>query len=154
VAQGHTPGPNGDARVLKFDRNGRFVTSWGGKGSGPGQFQVAHGIAIDAKGLVWVADRENQRIQVFNQDGSFVSEMKYKGLPCSFDIGRQYIYMVNGFAGQLLRLDLTGKVLAALGKPGKGPGEFGEAHMVAVSPKDEIYVADSVNAALVKFVKK
>jgi len=154
VAQGHTPGPNGDARVLKFDKSGRFLKSWGGKGNGPGQFQVAHGIAIDPKGLVWVADRENQRIQVFDQDGTFVREMKYKGLPCSFDIGREYVYMVNGFAGQVLRLDLTGKVLAVLGKPGKGPGEFGEAHMIAVSPKDELYVADSVNAALVKFVKR
>ena len=154
VAQGHTPGPAGDARVLKFDRDGKFVKSWGGKGSGPGQFQVAHGIAIDAKGLLWVADRENQRIQVFQPDGTFVREIKYKGLPCSLDIGRQYIYMVNGFAGQVLRLDLNGKVLAAIGKPGKGPGEFGEAHMIAVSRRDEIYVADSVNAALVKFVKK
>jgi sugar lactone lactonase YvrE len=154
VAQGHTPGPAGDARVLKFDKNGKFIKSWGGKGSGPGQFQVAHGLAIDAKGLVWVADRENQRIQIFDQDGKFVREIKYKGLPCSLDIGRQYIYMVNGFAGQLLRLDLNGKVLAAIGKPGKGPGEFGEAHMIAVSQKDEIYVADSVNATLVKFVKK
>ena len=154
VAQGHTPGPDGDARVLKFDKNGKFIKSWGGKGSGPGQFQVAHGIAIDAKGLVWVADRENQRIQVFDQDGKFVREVKYKGLPCSLDIGRQYMYMVNGFAGQVLRLDLNGKVLAAMGKPGKGPGEFGEAHMIAVNQKDEIYVADSVNAALVKFVKK
>jgi len=154
VAQGHTPGAEGDARVLKFDKNGKFLKSWGGKGSGPGQFQVAHGIAIDAKGLVWVADRENQRIQLFDQDGKFVREVKYKGLPCSLDIGRQYMYMVNGFAGQVLRLDLNGKVLAAMGKPGKGPGEFGEAHMIAVSQKDEIYVADSVNAALVKFVKK
>jgi len=154
VAQGHTPGAEGDARVLKFDKNGKFIKSWGGKGSGPGRFQVAHGIAIDAKGLVWVADRENQRIQLFDQDGKFVREVKYKGLPCSLDIGRQYMYMVNGFAGQVLRLDLNGKVLAAMGKPGKGPGEFGEAHMIAVSQKDEIYVADSVNAALVKFVKK
>lgn len=154
VVQGHTPGPNGDARVLKFDKSGRFVKSWGGKGSGPGQFQVAHGIDIDAKGLLWVADRENQRVQVFDSEGTFVREIKYKGLPCSLDIGRQYIYMVNGFAGQVLRMDLNGKVLAALGKPGKGPGEFGEAHMIAVSPKDELYVADSVNAALVKFVKK
>jgi sugar lactone lactonase YvrE len=154
VAQGHTPGPDGDARVLKFDKNGKFIKSWGGKGSGPGQFQVAHGIAIDSKGLLWVADRENQRIQVFEQDGKFVREIKYKGLPCSLDIGRQYMYMVNGFAGQVLRLDLNGKVLAAMGKPGKGPGEFGEAHMIAVNQKDEIYVADSVNAALVKFVKK
>jgi sugar lactone lactonase YvrE len=154
IAQGHTPGPDGDARVLKFDKNGTFIKSWGGKGSGPGQFQVAHGIAIDSKGLLWVADRENQRIQVFDQDGKFVREVKYKGLPCSLDIGRQYMYMVNGFAGQVLRLDLNGKVLAAMGKPGKGPGEFGEAHMIAVNQKDEIYVADSVNAALVKFVKK
>ncbi len=154
VAQGHTPGPGGDARVLKFDKTGKFIKSWGGKGSGPGQFQVAHGIAIDAKGLLWVADRENQRIQVFDQDGTFVREVKYKGLPCSIDIGRQFMYMVNGFAGQVLKLDLNGKVLAAMGKPGKGLGEFGEAHMIAVSQKDEIYVADSVNAALVKFVKK
>jgi sugar lactone lactonase YvrE len=154
IAQGHTPGAEGDARVLKFDKTGKFIKSWGGKGSGPGQFQVAHGIAIDAKGLVWVADRENQRIQVFDQDGKFVREVKYKGLPCSLDIGRQYMYMVNGFAGQVLRLDLDGKVLAAMGKPGKGPGEFGEAHMIAVNQKGEIYVADSVNAALVKFVKK
>jgi len=154
VVQGHTPGPNGDARVLKFDKTGAFIKSWGGKGSGPGQFQVAHGIDIDSKGLLWVADRENQRVQVFDADGTFVREIKYAGLPCSLDIGRQYIYMVNGFAGQVLRMDLNGKVLAALGKPGKGPGEFGEAHMIAVSPKDELYVADSVNAALVKFVKK
>jgi sugar lactone lactonase YvrE len=154
VVQGHTPGPNGDARVLKFDRTGRFLTSWGGKGNAPGQFQVAHGIAIDAQGLLWVMDRENQRIQLFDQGGKFVREMKYAGLPCSVDIGKQYVYMVNGFAGQLLRMDLNGKVLAALGKPGKGPGEFGEAHFMAVSPRDEIFVADSVNGALVKFVKK
>jgi sugar lactone lactonase YvrE len=154
VVQGHTPGPNGDARVLKFDRTGKFLKSWGGKGAGPGQFQVAHGIDIDAKGLLWVADRENQRVQVFDQEGTFVREIKYKGLPCSLDITGQRIYMVNGFAGQVVQMDLDGKVLAALGKPGKAPGEFGEAHMIAVSPKDEIFVADSVNAALVKFVKK
>ncbi len=154
VVQGHTPGPKGDARVLKFDKTGKFIKSWGGKGKGPGQFEVAHGIAIDAKGLLWVMDRENQRIQVFDAEGTFVREMKYAGLPCSVDIGRQYVYMVNGFAGQVLRLDLNGKVLAALGKPGKGPGEFGEAHFIAVSPKDELYIADSVNGALVKFVKK
>jgi DNA-binding beta-propeller fold protein YncE len=154
VIQGHTPGPNGDARVIKFDRTGKYLTQWGGKGNGPGQFQVAHGAAIDAQGLLWVVDRENQRIQVFDQNGKYVREMKYAGLPCAVDIGRQYVYMVNGFAGQVLRLDLNGKVLAALGRPGKGPGEFGEAHFMAVSPKDEIYVADSVNGALVKFVKK
>jgi sugar lactone lactonase YvrE len=154
VVQGHTPGAGGDARVLKFDRTGRFMKQWGGKGAAPGQFQVAHGIDIDAEGLLWVADRENQRVQVFTQDGAFVKELEYAGLPCDLDIGRESIYMVNGFAGQLVELDLDGKVRAALGKPGTGPGEFGEAHMLAVSPRGEIFVADSVNQALLKFVKR
>jgi streptogramin lyase len=154
VAQGHTPGTRGDPRVLKFDKDGNFIKSWGGKGTEPGKFDVAHGIAVDAKGLLWVTDRENQRIQVFDQDGNFVREMKYAGLPCGIDIGPQYVYMVNGFTGQLLRLDLDGKVLAATGKPGKGLGEFGEAHTVTVSPKGDIYIADTVNSTLHKFVKR
>jgi DNA-binding beta-propeller fold protein YncE len=154
VVQGHTPGAMGDPRVLKFDRNGNFVKSWGGKGKEPGKFEVAHGIAIDAKGFLWVADRENQRIQIFDDDGKFIREIKYAGVPCGLSIGDQYIYMVNGFAGQVVRMDLDGKVLAATGKAGKGVGQFGEAHFIAVSPKGEIYVADSVNAAVQKFVKK
>jgi len=154
VVQGHTAGPTGDPRVLKFDKTGHFIKSWGGKGKEPGKFEVAHGIAIDAKGLLWVTDRENQRIQIFDADGAFVRELKYAGLPCAVDIGSQFIYMVNGFAGQVLRLDLNGTVLAATGKSGKGLGEFGEAHFIAVSPKGELYVADSVNSAVQKFVKK
>jgi hypothetical protein len=153
VVQGHTAG-KGDPRVLKFDRNGKFIKSWGGPGTEPGKFQVAHGIALDANGLLWVADRENQRIQIFDDNGKFIRELKYAGLPCGLQIGDQYIYMVNGFAGQLLRLDLNGKVLAAVGKPGKGLGEFGEAHFVTVSPQGDIYVADTVNSTLHKFVKK
>ena len=154
IVQGHTPGPRGDPRVLEFDKNGKFIKSWGGKGKEPGKFEVAHGIAIDGKGLLWVADRENQRIQVFDADGTFVREMKYAGLPCGFAIAGPYVYMVNGFAGQVLRLDADGKVLAAIGKAGNGVGEFGEAHFVAVSPKGDVYVADSVNRAVQKFVKK
>jgi sugar lactone lactonase YvrE len=154
VVQGHTPGADGDPRVLKFDRTGRFLKSWGGKGKTPGKFEVAHGIAIDAKGLLWVTDRENQRIQIFDADGGFVREIKYAGLPCALDIGSQYIYMVNGFAGQVLRLDLNGTVLAATGKPGKGAGEFGEAHFITVSPKGDLFVADSVNGTLQRFAKR
>src|SRR6476646_4124281 len=143
ITQGHTPGAGrgGVAQnpgVLKFDKSGKFIKFWGGKGTEPGKFEVAHGIAIDAKGLLWVTDRENQRIQIFDQDGKYIREIKYAGLPCSLDIGKEYIYMVNGFAGQVLKLDLDGKVLAAVGKPGNGVGEFGEAHFIAVSPKGEI----------------
>jgi len=154
VAQGHTPGANGDPRVLKFDKTGKFITQWGGHGKEPGTFEVAHSIAFDAQGQLWVADRENQRIQVFDPSGKYVREMKYAGLPCAFEIGRDYVYMVNGFAAQVLRLDLKGNVLAATGKSGKGANEYGEAHFVAVSPKGELYVADSVNANLQKYVRK
>jgi DNA-binding beta-propeller fold protein YncE len=154
IAQGHTPGANGDARVLKFDKTGKFIKSWGGKGNEAGKFQVAHGLAFDSKGQLWVTDRENQRIQIFDQDGKYIKELKYMGLPCSLDIGAQNIFMTNGFTGQLLKLDLDGKVLAATGKPGKGLGEFGEAHVISVSPKGEVYIADSVNATVQKFVKK
>ena len=64
VVQGHTPG-RGDPRVLKFDKNGNFIQTWGGHGTEPGKFDVAHGIAVDSKGQLWVADRENERIQIF-----------------------------------------------------------------------------------------
>jgi DNA-binding beta-propeller fold protein YncE len=154
VVEGHTAGPRGDPRVLKFDKNGNFIKSWGGNGTEPGKFEVAHGIAIDAIGELWVADRENQRIQIFDQDGAFVKMVKFAGLPCGLSIGTRYIYMVNGIAGQLLRLDLDGKVLGAVGKYGKGLGEFGEAHAISVSPKGEIWVADPTNGALQKFVKQ
>ena len=154
IAQGHTPGARGDARVLKFDKDGRFITSWGGKGKEPGQFDVAHGITFDPKGLLWVMDRENSRIQVFDTNGKFVREQTYKGLPCSVSFTKDEAFMVNGFTGQLLRLDASGKVLAAMGKPGTAPGEFGEAHFVAVSPRGDVYVADSVNGQLMKFVRK
>jgi DNA-binding beta-propeller fold protein YncE len=153
IVQGHTPGANGDPRVFKLDKDGKFIKSWGGKGTAPGKFDVAHSVVIDPKGLLWVTDRENQRIQLFDQDGNYVREVKYAGLPCAIEIGRENIYMVNGFAGQILKLDLDGKVLAAVGKPGDGPGEFGEAHYVAVSPKGDIYVADVVKGVQ-KFVKK
>ena len=153
VVQGHTPGAKGDPRVLRFDRSGKLIHSWGGKGKDPGKFDVAHGLAIDARGQLWVADRENQRIQVFDQDGKFIRELKYAGLPCGLDIGNESIYMVNGFAGQVVKMDLNGTVLGAVGRPGKGVGEFGEAHFIAVSPKGELWVADTVNRSVQKFVK-
>jgi DNA-binding beta-propeller fold protein YncE len=152
VAQGHGKGEPG---VLSFDKTGRFIKAWGGKGTGPGQFDLAHSIVIDSKGTVYVADRQNRRIQLFDQDGTFVKEWKYAGLPCGLYIGPdQQLFMVSGFAGQILKLDANGRPLAATGQPGKGLGEFGEAHYMTMGAGGEIYVADTVNAVLHKFVKK
>ena len=149
LAQGHTPGAMGDPKILKFDKTGKFIKSWGGRGTDPGKFRVAHGISIDAKGQLWVTDRENSRIQIFDQEGTFVRQIKYAGLPCSLLIRKDGITMVNGFTGQILELDLEGKVLGVYGKM----GEFGEAHNVSVSPKGEIFVGD-VTKGILKFVKK
>jgi len=98
---------------------------------------------------LWVTDRENSRIQIFDQDGTFQKEIKYAGLPCSLLIRKDGITMVNGFTGQILELDLDGKVLGVYGKA----MEFGEAHNVAVSPKGEVFVGD-VTKGILKFVKK
>jgi DNA-binding beta-propeller fold protein YncE len=151
VTQGHTPN-GGDPRVVKLDRSGRRLMSWGGRGAAPGTFQVAHSITIDGGGQLWVTDRENQRIQIFDQSGTFVRELKYRGLPCAVAIAPGGAYLVNGYGAQLLRLDAAGGVLAVTGRSGSGRGEFAEAHDVAVGAAGEIYVADSSNAVLQKFV--
>ena len=144
-----------DPKVLKFDRNGKLLKAWGGKGAGPGQFDIAHSAAVDANGLVYVADRQNRRVQIFDADGTFLKEWKYKGLPCGLHIGPgQQMYLATGFAGQILKLDSSGKASAATGQPGKALGEFGEAHYLTLGPQGEIYVADTVNPGLQKFVKK
>jgi len=152
VVQGHG---KGDPRVLKFDKAGTFLKSWGGKGTGPGQFDIAHAVIVDARGLVYVADRQNRRVQIFDGDGAFQKEWKFAGLPCGLTIGAdQTIYMSSGYAGQIVKLDANGRAIAATGQPGKALGEFGEAHYLAFGPHGEIYVADTVKPALHKFVKK
>ena len=82
----------------------------------------------------------------------FVRELKYRGLPCAVAIAPGGAYLVNGYGAQLLRLDAAGGVLAVTGRSGSGRGEFAEAHDVAVGAAGEIYVADSSNAVLQKFV--
>lgn len=152
VVQGHG---RGDPRVLKFDKAGTLLTTWGGKGTGPGQFDLAHGVIVDARGLVYVADRQNRRVQIFDGEGQFLKEWKFAGLPCGLVIGPdQQMYLTSGFAGQILKLDANGKAVAATGQPGKALGEFGEAHYMGFGPRGEIYVGDTVKPALHKFVKR
>src|SRR4051794_4507468 len=152
VVQGHG---RGDGRVLRFDKAGTFIKSWGGKGSEPGQFDQPHSILVNAQNQVLVADRENRRVQIFDMDGRFIGAWKFAGLPCGLQLGPdRQVYLASGFAGQILRLSPDGKAVAMMGQPGKGLGEFGEAHYLAFAPSGDIYVADTVNAALHRFVKK
>jgi len=152
VAQGHG---RGEPKIVKFDKDGNFTKAWGKKGTGPGEFDIAHSVAIDAKGLVYIADRNNQRIQVFDAGGTYLRESKHPGTPCGlFITPDQHLWLAHGHAGQVMKLDLNGKVLGVTGKQGKAVGQFGEAHFIALNAKGDIYVADTLNWRVQKFVKK
>ena len=86
VADGH--GGNTNARIVKFSKEGRFLKSWGRRGSAPGEFDTPHAIAIDSKGRVFVGDRANNRIQIFDQEGAFLEEWKQFGRPSGIFIDR------------------------------------------------------------------
>jgi len=79
VADGH--GGETNARVVKFSNDGTFITAWGQRGSGPGEFDSPHGLAMDSSGRLFVADRSNSRIQIFTQDGEFLEEWRHFGRP-------------------------------------------------------------------------
>ena len=145
----------GEPHVLKFDREGSLMTSWGDAGTGASEFDTPHSIVVDAEGLVYVADRQNRRVQIFDGEGTYIKEWAYKGLPCGLFIDAdQQMYMVSGFAGEILKLDENGKAIGANGQPGKGLGEFGEAHYMTVTPSGDIYVADTVRPELHKYVAR
>jgi hypothetical protein len=152
VLQGHG---KSESCVLKFDADGNFIKSWGGKGTAPGQFDLPHSIVMDAEGLLYIADRNNARIQVFDADGKFVRESKHPGTPCGlFMSPDQTIYLAHGHTGLVMQLDLNGKVLGSTGGQGKTLGRFGEAHYLAVSAREEIFVTDTLNWRVQKYVKK
>ena len=94
VADGH--GDKTNARIVKFDKNGKFIKAWGKEGTGPGEFNVPHGLAFDSAGRLFVADRANNRIQIFDQDGKFLQEWKQFGRPSGIAIDKNdQIYVAN-----------------------------------------------------------
>src|SRR5262245_23287983 len=75
-------------RIMKFSKDGKFIKAWGTRGSGPGQFDTPHSIAIDSRGRIFVADRSNSRMQIFDQDGRFLEQWKQFGRPSGIYIDR------------------------------------------------------------------
>jgi NHL repeat len=95
VAQGHTRDYKGQPRVIKFDANGKFVKQWGSAGPGPGQFGMPHCLAMDSKGNLYVGDRDNNRIQVFTQDGKLLGQLTQFGRPSGISIDRNDVIYVT-----------------------------------------------------------
>jgi len=152
VTQGHG---KGESRVMKFDADGNFLTTWGGEGKGPGEFNQPHAVLVDPTGQVIIADRSNQRLQVFDADGKFLREKAHPGTPCGLALcsDKKHIMMAHGHAGRIMKLDMELNLLAATGGQGKGPNRYGEAHYLALDGQDNIYVADSLNWNVQKLVK-
>ena len=94
VAEGHLP-EVGSARVIKFDKTGKFVKQWGGHGRGPGQFEMPHCLALDSKGRLYVGDRDNNRIQIFTQDGKLLGQLTQFGRPSGIAIDKNDVLYVT-----------------------------------------------------------
>jgi len=156
----------GNNRVAKFSSDGKFLFDWGHKGQGPGEFDLPHSIAVDAQGHVYVADRSNARIQVFDSSGKFQKQWKSPelGRPWSLTIGPDnLLYVVDGGdlnstgldRGQLLKLDLSGKILAKWSRFGNYDGQIYWGHDLAVGKDAAVYVGDVYHGMRVqKFVPR
>ena len=132
VADGHGPGSN--ARIVKFSPDGKFIKTWGKEGTGPGEFNNPHSLAMDSKGRLFVADRGNSRIQIFDQDGKFLAEWRQFGRPSGVFIDKHDILYVADSESNLARNPgfrrgirigsvKDGKVTAFIPDPVLNPGQ-------------------------------
>jgi peptidylamidoglycolate lyase len=153
-----------NTRVVKFNAAGHYEFEWGSKGSGPGQFNLPHGIAVDLWGRIIVCDRSNARLQVFDASGKFISERKGPqiGRPYGVSVAANgHVFAVDGgdqVKGRLDRskaveLDPEGNVLSEFGSFGKEPGQFQMGHDIAVAPDGSVYVAEGKGQRVQKFIR-
>ena len=161
-----------NSRIAKVDKDGNWLRSWGEPGSQPGQFSTPHSIAVDAHDNIYVADRGNRRIQVFDTGGKFLRQFTLDvpapadarpaignrptvttgtmspGAPWAICITpgpHQVLYASDAFPGRIYKLTLDGKVLGVLGKAGKQLGQFGWIHEIACPSENELFVAELLN---------
>jgi len=144
----------GNSRVAKFDKSGKFLKSWGSRGTGPGQFNTPHSIATDAQGNVYVGDRGNKRLQVFDNAGTFKAQYTNVGAPWAVCVSpgpHQYLYSSNSNGtgsmdnGEIYKMELDGKILGKFGQAGKLMKEFGSVHEIDCRNPNELYVGEITN---------
>ena len=172
-----------NSRVGKANAKGEWVASWGSLGSGPGQFDTPHGIAVSPDDEIYVADRGNRRIQVFDPDGTYLREFTIDvpvdvtrgkivygratpnstrgslapGAPdalCMTPGPNPVLFIGDLYPSRIYKVSLDGKVLGVYGQPGRNLGEFGWIHGIACPSEDEIWVAELINWRVQKLVTK
>jgi DNA-binding beta-propeller fold protein YncE len=171
-----------NSRVAKIGKDGKWLSSWGTYGTGPGQFNLPHSIATDAQNRIYVADRSNRRIQVFNTKGEFVKQIHIDvaydpnayvmlgnrptgaalqsgtfspGAPWCVAISpgpRQYLYAADAYPGRIYKMTLDGEVIGVLGESGKQLKQFGWVHSMTARSENELYVAELLNWRVQKLI--
>lgn len=146
---------SGAARVIHLDRNGRFVAQWYGNDTGPGKFYQVHGLAVDpANGDVYIGDREQYRLVVYTSSGHFLRTLQMRNLTCNVAFDKAgNMWVGSGGDGQLLRVDKTGKVLGAIGAPGRGPGQHGETGYITWDSRGNVYTGDTGSDRITQWLK-
>ena len=145
----------GASRIIRVDKNGKFIQQWFGNEVGQGKFNSAHGLAVDpTNGDVWIGDREDYRIVVYSADGKFLKTMQTRNLVCAlyFD-SKGNPWMASGQDGQFLKMTRDGKIVGAIGNGmGIGHGQFIEASYWVMDKQDNLYAGDTSVGRVTKMV--
>ena len=152
----------GNARIAKFDKEGKFAKSWGKKGTAPGEFANVRSIAVDAQGNVYAADGGNKRIQVFDNDGNFKTAFADVGNAqalCMTKGTNQLLYVSNSNPptdidrdGEIYRMRLDGTITGKFGRAGKLLKEFGTVNAIDCSSENTLYVGEIGNLRVQKLI--
>ncbi|MGA3127824.1 MAG: peptidyl-alpha-hydroxyglycine alpha-amidating lyase family protein [Candidatus Korobacteraceae bacterium] len=169
-----------NSRIAKVDKNGNWIKSWGEPGNQPGQLNTPHSIASDAQDNIYVADRGNGRIQVFDSEGKFLRQFRIDvpfppdarpaignkpapdaqgtfapGTPwtvCITPPPHQVLFASDAYPGRIYKLSLDGKVLGVLGQAGRQLKQFGWIHEIACPSENELYVGEVLNWRVQKLI--
>lgn len=142
----------GNSRVVKFSKEGRYITAWGKHGKGEGEFDLPHTVVVDQQGRVYVGDRENYRVQVFDADGKFLTQWDHVGSPWGLDFHPDgTLMMADGHNDRIVKVSLDGEVLGAFGRNGRMPGDLNFGHHIAVDAEGNVFVSEIKNQRVQKF---
>ena len=152
----------GNARIAKFDKDGKFVKSWGKRGTAPGEFANVRSIAVDAQGNVYAADGGNKRIQVFDNNGIFKTAFRTSATPqaiCITKGANPVLYVSNSNPpndidsdGEIYKMQLDGTIVGKFGRAGKLPKEFGTVNAIDCRSENTLYVGEIGNLRVQKLV--
>lgn len=140
----------GNSRVVRLSHDGKFLGSWGRRGTGEGQFHLPHSVAVDATGKVYVGDRENSRVQIFTPEGQFLAQWQDVGHPYGLALTRdQQLLVADGIADTVSLWSLDHHLLARWG----GSGKMAMPHLLCVDDRGAVYVAEINGKRVGKYVR-